>query len=205
MIELKNMNISDIAKSFTTIDPKFVHFHGKLFSFLLPNSQLFADFTKVWKPIRAAFPDQHPVFVGIGDFSQLIKFQSQLVPAMDDGTIKLQYFISDAKLPSCTYLCLISPAVKSETSTEYPRAARSINFTKTLFALHFGPLCSYTWIADFDFDVHGVVSTPAQYLRRRSLAADLAGQTSHFQMKLPSGSLFSFPNIGNVFFARVIS
>ena len=206
MIKSRNMNIVDIASWFARIDPTFTHFHGQLFSFLLPDPQLFADLNKVWCPIRAAFPDQHPVFVEVGDFSQLVRFQSQLVPAMDGRRINVQYFLSETKLPNCTYLCVISPTGQSENSTRYSRPMRSINFVKTLFALHFGPLCSYTWIADFDFDAQGAVSTASPIFKIPFAGSGFRWTDFALSNEITQRLAVQLPGIlGSAFFALVTS
>src|ERR1043166_4501566 len=165
MIEPHVMTTNDIADWFAKIDPRYTFFHGKLFSFVMPHPQLYAEFAAKMRMIREAFPDNHPIFLAIGDFSQMIKLESRFVPCIDGGTLKLVYFISDGRLPKCTYLCVISPAVKGETSTSYSRAIRSINFVKSLLSLHFSSLCSYTWVADFDFDANGNLALSSEIFR----------------------------------------
>jgi hypothetical protein len=165
MIGPQIMTTNDIAGWFIKIDPQYTYFHGKLFSFVMPRPQLYSEFAAKIRMTREAFPDKHSIFLAIGDFSEMIKVESRFVPCIDDGILKLMYFISDGRLPKCAYLCVISPAAKEGASTNYSQATRSINFVKSLLSLHFSSLCTYTLVADFDFDVNGKIALSTEFFR----------------------------------------
>ncbi|WFU74268.1 hypothetical protein [Bradyrhizobium sp. CB2312] len=54
------LSLADIATQFSTIDPSFTSFHGKLFSFIPPDPQRFHDLCRSLTLKADIFPNRHP-------------------------------------------------------------------------------------------------------------------------------------------------
>jgi hypothetical protein len=79
--------------------------------------------------------------------------------------LKLNVETSERKLPSCTYLAIISPINHEGQVTSYAKAFETISFVRAFISLNFGKLGQYTWVADFDFNLEGHVTTSSETLR----------------------------------------
>jgi hypothetical protein len=165
MSESEPFTLADIASQFAAVDSNFRHFHGKLFSFIPPEQQKFADLVAALSFRRGAFPNCHPATIIVGKLAKLIELKSTQVMAVEDGRLRIFSHFAKSDLPDWNYLAMISPIEKTSTGFEYALGFESINFLRSLLSLAFGKLPFYTWIADFDFDEKGVVSLPSELIR----------------------------------------
>ena len=165
MSELEPVTLADIASQFAAVNADFRYFHGKLFSFIPPEQQKFADLVAALSLKRGAFSNFHPATIIVGRLANLIEFKSTQVMAVEEGQLRLFSRFAKADLPDCNYLAMISPIEKASTGFVYALGFESINFLRSLVSLAFGKLPFYTWVADFDFDEKGVVSLPGELIR----------------------------------------
>jgi len=165
MTEPTKMSLADVAAQFGGTDAAFKYFHGKLFTYIPPDHEKFAEFVTSIDLPRKAFPNSHPATVIVGRLGPLISKQSRLLMTVEDQQLRILGEVNDLKLPDADYLALISPAEMSGTGTDYALAYQSIDFLRSFIALFFGKLPFYSWIADFEFDAGGAVSLPGEALR----------------------------------------
>jgi len=165
MPEPKQITLADIAAIFTATGPEFHYFHGKLFSFIPPESDKFAAFISGLQLRRSAFPNSHPATMLIGKLGGLVPIGSKQVMAVEGGQLRILAQVASLKLPDCDYLAIISPVEKNEAGTTYKLGFESINFLRSLVSPAFGKLPFYTWVADFDFDANGTIAIPGEVIR----------------------------------------
>jgi hypothetical protein len=163
--QAKQLTLADVAASLACVSSGFSYFHGKLFSFVVPEPGLFTSFTEALRIGTSAFPNGHPATLIVGKLANCIPFQSREVMAVEAGQLKIFTHLRDANLPDCDYLALISPAEKTDNGVSYKSAFASINFLRTLIAASFGKLPFYKWVADFDFDMKGQVALGGGVIR----------------------------------------
>ena len=163
--ETKLLTLADVAGSLVAANSSFNYFHGKLYSFVVPELGRFTTFTDALRIGTSAFPNSHPATLVVGRLANCIPFQSQEVMAIEEGILKIHAHVRDAKLPDCNYVALVSPAEKTDTGVSYASAFASINFLRTLIAASFGKLPFYRWVADFDFDMKGQVALGGGVIR----------------------------------------
>jgi hypothetical protein len=172
MENAREIKLADVAASFARVDSAFRSFHGKLFSFILPEPSRLQEILEGVEFSRDAFPERHPAIVVVGKLAPLVRIQSRVAMGSVNQILQVSFAVSDLKLPDHDYLALISPVTISESGTNYGRAYNSISFLRSLISLPFGKLASYNWIADFDFDANGQISLPGETVRM-PLHADL--------------------------------
>ncbi|MBM3562801.1 MAG: hypothetical protein FJX48_06535 [Alphaproteobacteria bacterium] len=165
MENAREIKLADVAACFARIDIEFQNFHGKLFSFILPEPSRLQKILEGAKFSRDAFPDRHPATVVVGKLAPLVRIQSKVAMGSANQILQVSFAVSDLKLPDHDYLALISPVAMSESGTNYGRAYNSISFLRSLISLPFGKLASYNWIADFDFDSKGKINLPGEAVR----------------------------------------
>ncbi len=165
MTETKQLSLAELAQSFARSNASFNYFHGKIFSFIVPDLQQFTVFAEGLAIRSQSFPNEHPATIIVGKFAPLVTSQIEGVMAVEEGQLKLYHRVLKAELPDCNYLALISPAERHSSATSYAKAFDSISFLKTYLALSFGKLSNYSWVADFDFDERGVVSLTGPTVR----------------------------------------
>jgi hypothetical protein len=173
MVEPKEITLADVAAQFATKDGRYKYFHGKLFSYIPVNASETAAFMQALNIKTATFPNSHPATILIGRLGQLVAHETRNVLTVENGGLKINFHVSDLKLPDSTYLAIISPAEKANSSTAYGLAFESIYFIRSLISASFGKLPFYSWIADFDFDGAGKISLSSKAIRM-PLYADLA-------------------------------
>jgi hypothetical protein len=203
--ETKQLTLADIAGSLAAANSNFSYFHGKLYSFVVPELVRFTAFTDALRIGTSAFPNSHPATIIVGKLANCIPIQSLEVMAVEGGQLKIFTHLRNANLPDCDYLALISPADKTDTGVSYAHAFASINFLRSLIAVSFGKLPFYKWVADFDFDMKGQVATGSSVMRLplygdmfkiidarlvSEIAERLSKQTSDYRNKLQRASDF---------------
>jgi hypothetical protein len=165
MPEPKQFTLADIASRFSEVNPRFKYFHGKIFSFIPPEAERFADLIGALSLEGKTFPNLHPATIVVGRLAGLISFRTTHVLAAENDQLRIFTRLDKSELPDCNYLAMISPAEKTDQEFSYAKAFESINFLRTLISLAFGKLPFYEWVADFDFDEKGVVSLPGATIR----------------------------------------
>jgi hypothetical protein len=203
--ETRQFTLADVAGWFVAENPSFSYFHGKLYSFVVPDPELFITFTSALRIRTAAFPNSHPATLIVGKLANCIPLQTQETMAVEGGQLKIFTVIRDTKLPDCDYLAIISPAEKTDTGVSYASAFGSINFLRSLMAACFGKLPFYKWVADFDFDIMGQVATSSGFMRLplygdvfkiidaalvNEIAERLSNQTPDYRSRLQHASNF---------------
>jgi hypothetical protein len=161
----ETLSLADLAQKFARGNSSFNYFHGKIFSFIVPDLQQFADLASRLAIPCPSFPNSHPATVIVGKFAPLVPSQIEAVMAVEERQLKLHHRIRNAELPDCNYLALISPAERHASGASYAKALESISFLKTYLALPFGKLSTYNWVADFDFDENGLLSLAGPTIR----------------------------------------
>ncbi len=164
-MEMRQFNLAEMASSFTELDASFRYFHGRIYSFIVPNLEKFNEIANSGIPRRKAFPNAHPATIIVGRLAPLIANQISGVLTLENEQLRLYQRLSKAELPDCTYIAFISPAERSDKGASYAKAFESIAFLKTLMALAFGRLPHFGWVADFDFDENGTISVPGPIFR----------------------------------------
>ena len=120
--ETKLLTLADVAGSLVAANSSFNYFHGKLYSFVVPELGRFTTFTDALRIGTSAFPNSHPATLVVGRLANCIPFQSQEVMAIEEGILKIHAHVRDAKLPDCNYVALVSPAEKTDTGVSYASA-----------------------------------------------------------------------------------
>jgi hypothetical protein len=160
-----NRTLADVANSFTKLNSSYNYFHGKIYSFIPPEPQKFAEFSAAFRVQSKMFPNSHPATMVVGKLASLVPAQISQVMAVEDEQLRVLMQVAELKIPDCNYLAIISPVENGASGTDYQRAIESINFLRTITALPFGKLPFYGWIADFDFNAAGVLSVPGDIIR----------------------------------------
>jgi len=153
----------------------------------------FKKFLRELRLSATSAPNRHPFNIVVGNFSSVISLQSTMVPSVKDGTLVMNAHVSNAKLPSCSYLCIISPAIGDGNSINYSEAFAAINFARAFLCLNFGSLVQYTPVLELDFDMQGQIGIPGDVLRvpmfaelARILDASIANETAaRLALQLP--------------------
>jgi hypothetical protein len=168
----KSVSLVDLARFLAGPDQKYNYFHGKIYSFIPPSTEMVNKFLGELKFIADAAPNRHPASILVGDFSTLIKQEAIQVLAAPNGHFTIFNEVRDRKLPTCLYFAIIAPAHRADGTTSYAEACHTINFIRSFLTLYFGKLLFYDWVADFDFDLEGKLSFSGGFVRL-PLYADL--------------------------------
>jgi hypothetical protein len=168
MERLEGISLADLAQRLALQDTSFRNFHAKVYSYIPPSADLVLAVLREFELRRESFPNHHPATILIGDISNVVRHQSQLVPARNQNGehLNIHIRIDQLELPKCEYFCLVSPFHQSEGNSNYERAFESIKFLRSLVSLHFGKLCSYSYVGNFDFDLEGKLSLHSPVFRR---------------------------------------
>lgn len=164
----ETITLADIAAQFVKLNKSFEQFHVKIFSVVTPNLPQFEEFVRALKLPTGCIPTRHPFNVLVGDLSSVVTVQSTMVPSIKEGTLVMNSFVSDAKLPNCPYVAIVAPESKIGGG-----AITAINFARAFLCLNFGSLVHYTLVAEFDFDASGKASFGGPVFRL-PMFADLA-------------------------------
>jgi hypothetical protein len=165
--ETEGLRLADIAKIFADQDPAFRNFHAKIYSFIPPSRDLAVGILNAIALDRASFPNRHPAALLLGDFSEVIRTQVRTIPMREKGSnaLKILFSLDHTQLPHIECLCIVSPFKVSNGGQHYEEAFEAIRFLRSLLMLFTGKLCSYTQIAEFDFDEQGKLTQPGPVFR----------------------------------------
>ncbi|WP_164602072.1 HEPN domain-containing protein [Rhodopseudomonas sp. BR0M22] len=164
-MEMKELSLRDIAHSFAQRNANYSQFHGKLYSFVPPEPDKALTFMNEISLTADAFPGNVPATMIVGKLASLVPYRANPILVQEEGQLKLQFQIENLRLPDCDYLAIVAPVSRNDGETNYFSSFQAISFLRSLIALSLGKLPFYAWIADFDFDIEGVVSLTSEAVR----------------------------------------